>query len=72
MTESLRPVSTRGAPGWFVGKSGLLAAQAWPESQNPDEIAHLPCITGRRESDKITMINGLTGFGHQATGRLCP
>jgi hypothetical protein len=34
--------STRRAPGWFFGKSGSIAAQARSESQNPQDIAHLP------------------------------
>jgi hypothetical protein len=57
-----RRSSTRRAPGWFVGKSGSIAAQARSESQNPADTAHLSRITRKSESDKAKLINRLIGF----------
>jgi hypothetical protein len=37
-----RRSSTRRAPGWFLGKSGSIAAQARSESQNPVGMLNLP------------------------------
>ena len=57
-----RRSSTRRAPGWFVGKCGLIAARARSESQNPADIARLPRSTARRESDDEQQISRLIGY----------
>jgi hypothetical protein len=46
-----RRSSTLRASGWFVGNSGLIAAQARSESQNPEDILHSSCHNGGSELD---------------------
>lgn len=57
-----RRSSTRRAPGWFIGNSGSIAAQASSESQNPADITISPQTTGS-ESKEIIQFNSLIGFG---------
>lgn len=39
--------SGRRAPGWFIDKSGSIAARASSESQDPTDIPNHHCMTGQ-------------------------
>ena len=61
MPEITRRSSTRRAPGWFFGRCGSIAAYASSDNQN--NAALPPSIAGSAESESLSVLMKLIGFG---------